>query len=104
MMYHVSNKFLKTSYNLPLNFGYFHFSVSSSTLLKASWLAILVPAESSRTIRSIDKSEPRFENHTGGKIRITLKNNKNFDAFCYFLAISDSKLFRPDQENERRDI
>ena len=23
-----------------------------------------------------------FESHTGGKIRITLKNNKNFDVFC----------------------
>ena len=38
-------------------------------------------AESNRTILSIDRSEPRFESHTGGKIRITLKNNKNFDAF-----------------------
>ena len=82
MMYHVSNKFLKTSQNLPLKFGYFHFSVSSNTLLTASWLAILVLTKSSETILSIDRSEPRFESQTGGKIRITLKSNKNFNIFC----------------------
>ena len=38
-------------------------------------------AESCWTILSIDRSEPRFESHAGGKIRITLKNNKNFDGF-----------------------
>ena len=56
------------------------------------------------TILSIDRSEPRFESHTGGKIRKTFKNNQNFDVFCKFLAISDTKLFAPDQENERHDI
>ena len=78
---YISNKFLKTSQNLPLKFGYFHFSVSSSTSLTASLLAILVSAESSRTILSIDRSEPRFESSTGDKIGITLKSNKNFAAF-----------------------
>ena len=48
----------------------FHFSVSSGTFLTASWLAIFVSAESSRTIISIDRSKPRFESHTGVK-----KNN-----------------------------
>ena len=72
----------KKSLNLPLKFGSFHFSVSSSTLLTASWLTIFVSAESSWTILSIDRSEPRFESHTGGKIRITLKYNKNFNGFC----------------------
>ena len=65
MMCYISNKFLKTSQNLPLNFGYFHFSVSASTLLTSSWLVILVSAESRRTILSIDRSEPRFESHKG---------------------------------------
>ena len=63
--------------NLPLKFGYFHFPMSSSTFLAASWLRIFVSAESSRTILSIDRPEPRFESHTGGKIRKTLKNKKN---------------------------
>ena len=81
-MYHVSNKYLKKSQNLPLKFGYFHFAVSSNTFLTASWLAIFVSAESSLTVLSIDRSEPRFESYTGGKIRITLKNNKNCDFFC----------------------
>ena len=60
--------------------------------------------EPSRTVLSTDRSEPRFKSHAGGKIRKTLKNNGNFDVFCQFLAKSNSKLFRPDQENERRDI
>ena len=72
--------------------------MSSSTLLTASWLPILVSPESSRTILSIDRSEARFESYTGGKIRITSKNNKTFDGFFLFLAKSDSKLFRPDQK------
>ena len=55
-------------------------------------------------ILSTDRSEPRLESHTGGKMRKTLKNDKNFVVFCYFFGKSDSKLFRPDQENERRDI
>ena len=78
---YISNKFLKRSQNLPLKFGYSHFSVSSSTSLTASWLAILVSAESSRTILSIDRSELRFESSTGDKKGITLKSNKNFAAF-----------------------
>ena len=44
MMYHVSNKFLK-KLEFTSKFGYFHFSVSSSILLTASWLAIFVSAE-----------------------------------------------------------
>ena len=52
----------------------------------------------------IDRSEPRFESHTGATITKTLKNNGDFNGFYKFSPISDSKLFRPDQENERRDI
>ena len=33
-----------------------------------------------------------------------VKNNENFNVFCWFSAKSDSKLFHPDQENERQDI
>ena len=73
MVYHVSNRFLKKTQNLPLKFGYFHFSVSSSTFMTASWLPIFVLPEPSRTILSIDRSEPRFKSHTGGKIRKTEK-------------------------------
>ena len=62
-------QFSKKKYNLPLKFGYFHFCMSSSTFLTASWLATFVSAESSRTTLSIDRSEPRFESHTGGKIK-----------------------------------
>ena len=54
--------------NLPLKFGYFHFSVT------ASFLPTFVSAEPRQTILLIDRSEPRFENHTGGKIRKTLEN------------------------------
>ena len=82
MVYHVSKRFLKKTYNLLLKFGYFHFSVSSSTFLTAFWLPLFVSAEPSRTILSIDRSEPRFESHTGGKITKTLKNDENFDGFC----------------------
>ena len=39
-------------------------------------------AEPSRTILLTDRSEPRFESHTGGKIRKTLRNNENFAVFC----------------------
>ena len=39
-------------------------------------------AKPSQTILLIDRSEPRFESQTGGKIKKTLKNNENFD-FCY---------------------
>ena len=61
--------FEKTS-NLSLKFGYFHFSMGSSTLT-ASWLPIFVSFEPSWAILSIDRSELRFESHTGGKIRET---------------------------------
>ena len=74
--------FEKKTQNLPLKFGYFHFSVSSSTFLTAFWPAIFVSAEPSKTILSIDRSEPRFKSQTGDKIRKTLKNNGNFDVFC----------------------
>ena len=52
------------------------------TDLTASWLPIFVSVESSQTILSIDRFEPRFESHTGGKIRKTLKNHRNFVDFC----------------------
>ena len=65
-----------------LKFGYFHFSVSSSTFMTASWLPVLVSAKPSQTILSIDRSEPIFESHTGGKIRKTLKNDENLAVFC----------------------
>ena len=64
---------------------------------------IFVSAESNWSTLLIDRSEPRFDSHAGGKIRITLKN-KNFNVFCKFLAKSDSKFFRPDQENARQNI
>ena len=81
MVYHVTNRFLGKTKNLPLKFGYFHFSVSSSTLA-ASWLPSFVSAKPSRTVLSIDRFEPRFECHTGGKIRKPLKNDENFNVFC----------------------
>ena len=49
--------------NLPLKFGYFHISVSFSTFWTASWLLSFVSAETSRTIISTDRSEPRLEIH-----------------------------------------
>ena len=64
MVYHVSNRF-----------------VSSSTFLTEFWLPLFVSAEPSQTILSIDRSEPRFESHTGGKITKTLKNDEHFDGF-----------------------
>ena len=83
MVYHFPNRILKKkTYNLPLKFGYFHFSVSSGTFMTASWLPIFVSAEPSRTMLSIDRSEPRFESHTRGKTRRTLKNDENFAVFC----------------------
>ena len=54
--------------------------MSSSILLTASWQGIPVSAESSQTILLIDRSELKVIQ--GGKIRITLKNNKNFNVFC----------------------
>ena len=68
--------------SLPLKFGYFHFSVSSSTSLTAFCLPIFVSAKPSRTILLIHGSEPRFERHTGGKIIKTLKIDGNFHGFC----------------------
>ena len=50
--------------------------------MTAFWLPIFVSAETSRTILSIDRSEPRFERHAGVKIIKTLKINENFDGFC----------------------
>ena len=43
--------------------------MSSSTLLTAYWLAILVSVESSRTVLLIDRFEPGFDGCTGGKIK-----------------------------------
>ena len=54
--------------NLHLKCGYFHFSMSSSTFLTVSWLPNFVLAKPNRTTLSIDRSEPRFECHAGGKI------------------------------------
>ena len=68
--------------NLPLKFGYFHFPVSSSTFMTASWLPIFVSAEASRAVLSIDRSEPKFGSYTGGKIRKTFKSDENFAVFC----------------------
>ena len=57
MMYHVSNKFLNINYNLALKLGYFHFSVSCSTLLTTCLLLIFASNESSLlSILSIDLS------------------------------------------------
>ena len=50
--------------------------------MTVSWLPIFVSAEPSQTILSIDRSEPRFQSHTGGKIRKSLKNDENFAVFC----------------------
>ena len=80
------------------------FSVSSSTFLTAFLLPIFVSAEPNQTIFSIDRSESKFKSHAGGKITKNFKNDGNFEGFCQFSAKSDSKLFRPDQQNERRDI
>ena len=41
-------------------------------------------AKPSRTILLIDRSEPRFERHIGGKITKTLKNDGNFNGFVNF--------------------
>ena len=59
-----------------------HFSVSSSTFMTAFWLPLFMLAKPSQTILTIDRSLPRFESHTEGKITKTVKNNKNFDGFC----------------------
>ena len=49
--------------------------------MTAFWLPIFVSAKPSRTILLIDRSEPRFEGHIGGKITKTLKNDGNFNGF-----------------------
>ena len=49
--------------------------------MTASWLFIFLSAEPSGTILLIDRSEPRFEDNTGGKIKKTLKSNEHFDFF-----------------------
>ena len=84
MVYRVSKRFLKTTQNLPMKFGYFHFSVCSSTFLTAFWLPLFVLAEPNHTILSTDRSEPRFESHTGGKITKTLKNKEISTVFVNF--------------------
>ena len=82
MVYHVSNRFLKKFQDLSQKSGYFNFSVSSSSFLTASSVPNFVSAKPSRTILSIDRSEPRFESQTGDKIRKNLKGDGNFDVFC----------------------
>ena len=67
-----------------MKFGYFHFFVSGTTFVTASWLPIFVSAEPSRTIISIVRSESRFKSHKGGKVRKNLKNAENFDVFVNF--------------------
>ena len=79
---HVSYRFLKKTSNLPLKSGYFYSSVSFSTFKTTFWLPLFVSAEPSRNILSIDRSERRFQSHTGGKITKTLKHGENFDDFC----------------------
>ena len=48
--------------------------------MNADWIA----EWALKTIILIDRSEPGFKSHIEGKIRITLKNNKNFDIFLTF--------------------
>ena len=79
------------------------FSVRSSTFMIASLLPIFVSTEPSRTTLSIDRSEPRFEGHTGAKVRKNFKNDENFVAFLLIFGKSYLKLFCLDQENEKRD-
>ena len=50
--------------------------------MTASWLPNFVSAEPIRTIFSIDRSEPRFESHTGSKRRKIFKKDENLDIFC----------------------
>ena len=56
--------------------------------MTAPWRPIFVAAGPSQTILSIDRSEPRFESHTGGKIRKTLKNNETFDVFFVIFKLN----------------
>ena len=50
--------------------------------MAASSVPNFVSAEPSRTILSIDRSEPGFESQTGDKIGKNLKGDGNFDVFC----------------------
>ena len=67
----------------PTDIWKYHFSVSSSTFMTASWMLIFVSAEPSWTILSIDRSEPRFESHTGGKVR--KKNRKTIKMLAFLV-------------------
>ena len=83
MVYHVSNRFLKKNLEFIWSLGIFTFL----RVLAPSWQhfgchTLFVSAEPSQTILSIDRSEPRFESHTGAKITKTLKNDENFNGFC----------------------
>ena len=82
-LYHVSNRFLKKKKKkkLPLKFGYLSFSVSFSIFLLAPWLSIFASAEPSQAILLMDRSEPRFESHTGVKIRKKCKKQWKFWHF-----------------------
>ena len=62
--------------------------MSSNTLLTASWLPIFLSAKSSRTVLLIDRSEPRFDGRTGGKIRMTLKSKENIDVFFNYFWLN----------------
>ena len=55
-----------------------------STFLTAFGLPLFVSAELSGTILWTDRSEPRFESHTGGKITNTLKTMRNSKVFVNF--------------------
>ena len=90
MMYHIFNRFLKKTYNLPLKFRYFYFSLSSSSFLTVSWLPIFVSAEPSWTISSTDRSEPRFKIIQG-------ENKENFKKwwkFWCFLKFFGKMIFK----------
>ena len=81
-LYHLSNKFLEKGKNLPQKFGYFHSSKSTSTFLTASWMSIFFQLSLVKLhYLLIDLNEPRFESHTKGKMRETLKNDGNLRAF-----------------------
>ena len=50
--------------------------------MTTSWQPTFVSAKPSQTMLLIDRSEPRFETHTKGKIKKTSKNDENLDIFC----------------------
>ena len=85
MVYHVSNRFLKKKRRICLwILGIFTFQ----WVLAPSWQNLgcrcFVSAETSRTILSVDRSEPRFESRTGGKIRENLETMKIATFFVNF--------------------